>query len=182
MRLHPWHEIPIGSGAPEKLNFIVEVPRKSTTKYELNPELGVLCINRIMHPPIPYPSNYGFIPQTLDEDGDPLDALVLMQNRAEPLTVLSARPIGVANLKDRGKADDKVVCVHVDDPKYADCQSIEELPDYEQDEIKWFFEDYKETMQKDVKVEGLNGIESAYESIQKCCKRYQDKFPDGWSE
>ncbi len=180
MRLHPWHEIPLGSNAPDELNMVVEVPLHSTTKYELDPELGILCVDRIMHPAIPYPANYGFLPQTLDEDGDPLDALVLLRNPVAPLTVLSARPIGVANLTDRGKADDKIICVHIDDPKYSDCESIDELPDYEQSEIEWFFEDYKEVMQGDVNVEGLGDTGQAHESIRKCRKRYRDKFPEGW--
>lgn len=94
MRLHPWHEIPLGADAPDELNLVVEVPRKTTTKYELDLDLGILRIDRIMHPPVPYPANYGFLPQMLDEDGDPLDAMVLMQNAAEPLTVLSARHWG----------------------------------------------------------------------------------------
>lgn len=182
MRLHPWHEIPLGPSVPDKLNFVVEVPRKDTTKYELNKELGILRIDRIMHPPVPYPSNYGFLPQTLDEDGDPLDAMVLMRNPVEPLTVLSARPIGVAHLADRGKNDDKIICVHTDDPKYEDYECIEDLPDYEQQLIEWFFKEYKDAMQRDVDVESLLGPDRARESIRKCRDRYQNEFPEGWNE
>ena len=180
MRLHPWHEIPLGSDAPEEFNLVVEVPRKTTTKYELDLELGILRIDRIMHPPVPYPANYGFLPQTLDEDGDPLDAMVLMQNPVKPLTVLNARPVGVVNLTDRGKNDDKVICIHLDDPKYQDCESIDDLPDYELREIEWFFEDYQDIMHRDVDVEGFLGPDRAIESINMCREIYQDEFPDGW--
>lgn len=180
MRLHPWHEIPLGSQSLSEVNLVVEVPRKTTTKYELDLDLGILRVNRIMHPPVPYPANYGFLPQTLDEDGDPLDALILMQNPVEPLTVLAARPIGVVNLTDRGENDDKVICVHLDDPKYEDYESIDDLPEYERQELEWFFEDYKDVMQRDVDVEGFLGPEQARESIRMCRGYYQDEYPDGW--
>jgi inorganic pyrophosphatase len=180
MRLHPWHEISIGSNAPDEVNFVVEIPRKTTTKYELDLELGILRVDRIMHPPVPYPANYGFLPQTLDEDGDPLDALVLMQNPVAPLTVLSARPVGIVNLTDEGKNDDKIICVHIDDPQYKAYKSIDELPDYELHEIEWFFEDYQDVLHRDVDVEGFLGTKQAHESIQICRKTYRDKFPNGW--
>jgi inorganic pyrophosphatase len=180
MRLHPWHEIPLGSDAPDELNLVVEVPRKTTTKYELDLDLGILRVDRIMHPPVPYPANYGFLPQTLDEDGDPLDAMVLMQNAVKPLTVLNARPVGIVNLTDRGKNDDKIICVHLDDPKYDDYQSIEDLPDYELREIEWFFEDYQDVMHREVDVEGFLDTKRAHESIQMCRDIYQEEFPDGW--
>ena len=180
MRLHPWHEIPIGEEAPDTLSMIVEVPRKTTTKYELNLERGVLEVDRIMHPPVPYPANYGFIPQTLDEDGDPLDALVLMQNPVIPLTVLHVRPVGVVNLTDRGKNDDKIVCVHLDDPQYEDYTTVEDLPDYELQELEWFFEDYQDVMHREVDVEGFLDAERARASITSCRERYADTFPNGW--
>lgn len=182
MRLHPWHEIPLGSNAPNEVNLVVEVPRKTTTKYELDLDLGILRVDRIMHPPVPYPANYGFLPQTLDEDGDPLDAIVLMQNAIEPLTVLHARPVGIVNLTDRGKNDDKIICVHLDDPQYKDYESIDELPDYELREIEWFFEDYQDVMHREVDVEGFLGVERAHESIEMCLDNYKEKFPDGWQE
>jgi len=182
MRLHPWHEIPLGPDAPDEVNLVVEVPRKTTTKYELDLDLGILRIDRIMHPPVPYPANYGFLPQTLDEDGDPLDAMVLMQNPADPLTVLSARPVGVVNLTDRGKNDDKIICVHVDDPKYDDYKSIDDLPDYELREIEWFFEDYQDVMHREVDVEGFLGTERAHHSIRMCRNIYQENVSDHWDK
>lgn len=180
MRLHPWHEISIGERAPSHLTMVVEVPRKTTTKYELDLELGILRIDRIMHPPVPYPANYGFIPQTLDEDGDPLDALVLMQNAVVPMTALQARPIGLVNLTDRGKNDDKIICVHADDPKYEDYTSVEQLPDYELQELEWFFEDYQDVLHLEVDVAGFMSAEDARKSIETCRGRYREAFPDGW--
>ncbi|HHP7238126.1 inorganic diphosphatase, partial [Longibacter sp.] len=152
----------------------------TTTKYELDLDLGILRIDRIMHPPVPYPANYGFLPQTLDEDGDPLDAMVLMQNPADPFTVLSARPVGVVNLTDRGKSDDKILCVHVDDPKYDDYQSTDDLPDYEFREIEWFFEDYQDVMHREVDVEGFLGTERAHDSIRMCRDIYQENVSGNW--
>lgn len=181
MRLHPWHEIPFKTDDDE-FNLVVEVPRKTTTKYELDLELGILRVNRIMHPPVPYPANYGFLPQTLDEDGDPLDAMVLMQNPVNPLTVLTARPIGVVNLTDRDKNDDKIICVHVDDPMYNDFKDVDELPDYKAREIEWFFEDYQDVMHRDVDVKGFLGPEKAFQSIEMCRENYREEFPDGWQE
>jgi inorganic pyrophosphatase len=180
MRLHPWHEIPLGDDAPDEVHFVSEVARKTTTKYELDLDLGILRVDRIMHPPVPYPANYGFLPQTLDEDGDPLDAMVLMQNPVAPLTVLRARPVGVVNLTDRGENDDKIICVHLDDPKYDDYRSVEDLPDYELRELEWFFEDYQDVMHREVDVEGFLGPDAAHDSIRMCRQMYEDAFPDGW--
>lgn len=179
MAVHPWHDIPIGEEAPEHLNMVVEVPRKTTSKYELDLELGVLRIDRIMHPPVPYPHNYGFIPQTLDEDGDPLDAMVLMQNEVNPLTVLRVRPIGMVHLTDRGQNDDKIICVHLDDPMFDDHESVEDLPDYELQELEWFFEDYQDVMHREVDVEGFQERAKAHDSIMRCRRLYQEAFPEG---
>ena len=173
---HPWHDIPLGDDAPEEVRAVIEVPRGDTTKYELDPELGVLNVNRILHPPIPYPANYGFLPQTLDDDGDPIDVLVMMQNPVVSLSVLRVRPIGVFKMKDEGETDDKLICVHVDDPMYSDYEEVEDLPRYERDELKWFFNSYKDAMQKGVDVEDFEGKEAARESIERCRKLYREKF------
>ena len=95
---------------PGEVRVVIEVPRGDTTKYELDKELGLLGVDRIMHPPVPYPANYGFLPATLATDGDPLDALVLMQNPVAPLSLLRARPLGIFVLTDRNERDDKLIC------------------------------------------------------------------------
>ena len=174
--IHPWHDIPLGDNAPEEVRAVIEVPGGDTTKYELDPELGLISVNRVLHPPIPYPTNYGFLPQTLDDDGDPLDVLVMMQNPVMPLSVLRARPIGIFKMTDNGETDDKLICVHIDDPMYSDYQEVNDLPAYERDELKWFFESYKGAMQKGVDVEDFQGKEAAHEAVERCRKLYEEKF------
>ena len=172
--MHPWHDVPLGDPAQD-LRVVIEVPRDTTTKYELDKELGVLNVNRILSPPVTYPANYGFVPRTLDEDGDPLDALVLMQNAVVPLSVVRVRPIGVVRFKDQGESDDKLICVHIDDPMYAAYESVEALPEYQRDELKWFFESYKGN-QEGTEVGGFKGVEEAREVIRACLERYEKQF------
>ena len=174
--IHPWHDVPLGDDAPNEVRAVIEVPSGDTTKYELDPELGMLRVNRILHPPIPYPTNYGFLPQTLDDDGDPIDVLVMMQNPVAPLTILSARPIGIFKMTDNGETDDKLICVHIHDPMYNDYQEVSDLPEYERNELEWFFESYKGAMQKGVDVNDFQGREAAQEAIKRCQKLYQEKF------
>lgn len=173
---HPWHDIPLGDNAPAEVRAVVEVPRGSTTKYELDKELGMLNVNRILQPPVPYPANYGFLPRTLDEDGDPLDALVLMQNPVVPLSILRVAPIGVVKLTDRDERDDKLLCVHIDDPTYAPYRTVADLPKHERDALEWFFQGYKETMQRGVHLEGFEGTEEAHASVERCRARYRERF------
>jgi len=174
--IHPWHDVPIGDDAPQLVRAVVEVPRGTTTKYEIDKELGLMGISRILYPPIPYPANYGFIPQTLDDDGDPLDTLVVMQNPVTPLTLLWARPIGVVHLSDRGETDDKVICVHEDDPSHDNHREFDDLPKHEKETLHWFFDDYQDIMHRTTNVEGFFGVERAYEVIERCRVNYQEKF------
>ena len=178
---HPWHDVPIGDKAPHEVRVVIEVPRGDTTKYELDKELGMLSINRIMNPPVPYPASYGFLPRTLASDGDPLDALVLMQNNVVPLSLLRARPLGLFSLTDRDERDDKLVCVHVDDPMYAHHTTLSDLPSYEQEKLEWFFKDYRAVMKKGVEVGDLLGVEDAHEAIRQSMQRYQEHFGKGHS-
>lgn len=175
--VHPWHDIPIGDDFPDRFRMVVEVPRKATTKYALNPELGVLELDRITHPPIPYPANYGFVPQTLDEDGDPLDVIVAMQESLDPLTVVQVRPIGMVNLVDRDENDDKIVCVHTRDPNYDDYHSIDDLPEHERSELDWFFTEYKGRA-SDVRVQGFQDVDAAHETLHMCRRRYLETCSD----
>ena len=173
---HPWHDVPIGDKAPHEVRAVVEVPRGDTTKYELDKELGVLSVNRIMHPPVPYPANYGFLPRTLATDGDPLDVLVLMQNPVAPLSLVQVRPLGIFVLTDRDERDDKLICVHVSDPMYRDHKTLSDLPAYEREKLEWFFEDYQDTMKRDVKVGDFLGVEDAHKIIRESLERYKEHF------
>ncbi len=173
--MHPWHDLPPGDA--KELRVVIEVPRDTTTKYELDKELGVLNVNRILSPPVTYPANYGFVPRTLDEDGDPLDALVLMQNAVVPLSVVRVRPVGVVRFRDGGVSDDKLICVHVDDPMTAAYESVEALPEYQRNELTWFFEGYKGS-QEGAEVKGFKGVAEALEVLRTCRERYQARFED----
>ena len=179
--LHPWHDIPVGDDAPHRINTLIEVPLRSTIKYELDQELGIMRISHVLYPPVPYPGNYGFIPQTLDEDGDPLDMMLIMRDPVSPMTLCQARPIGVVNMTDEDKNDDKVLCVLIDDPIYASYESFEALPEYEQQELQWFFGEYQRLMHDEVKVEGIGGAEDARTVVERCMKLYREKHSNSSS-
>ena len=173
--LHPWHDIPIGDQAPDRINTVIEVPRRSTVKYELDKKLGIIRISHVLYPPVPYPGNYGFIPQTLDEDDDPLDMMLIMRDPVSPMTLCQARPIGVVNMTDEDENDDKVLCVLIDDPIYDSYESFEALPEYERQELQWFFEEYQRLMHDEVKVKQIGDADAARTVVERCMKLYQEK-------
>ena len=121
--LHPWHGVSRGDNAPDIITAIIEVPKGSQTKYELDKNSGLLKVDRILYSAVHYPANYGFIPQSYCDDNDPLDVLVLCQESVLPLSIMRVRPIGVMKMIDQGEADDKIIAVHVDDPEFAHYQS-----------------------------------------------------------
>lgn len=151
--MHPWHDVEIGEQAPQIVNAIIEIPKGSKAKYELDKKSGLIIMDRILFSSVQYPANYGFIPQTYCDDKDPLDILVLGQEPAVPLCIMRAKPIGVMKMVDQGEADDKIIAVHADDPEYSHINSLEELSPHRMKEIQRFFEDYKTLENKTVKVE-----------------------------
>ncbi|NBX69670.1 MAG: inorganic diphosphatase [Proteobacteria bacterium] len=173
--MHPWHDVEVGNEAPEVVTSVIEVPKGSKIKYELDKTSGLIKVDRILFSSVHYPSNYGFIPQTLCEDRDPLDILVLGQEPTVPLSLMRARPIGVMKMEDQGEADDKIIAVHEDDPEFAHYQSIEELPPHWVKQVKRFFEDYKALEMKSVKVSEFLGRKQALEIVEEALKLYQAK-------
>lgn len=141
--MHAWHDVGLGPEAPELLPAIIEIPRGSKVKYELDKASGLIRVDRILFSAVHYPANYGFIPQTYCEDHDPLDILVLGQEEVVPLSIVRARPIGVMKMSDQGEEDDKILAVHADDPEYVRYTSVRELPAHRTAEVRRFFEDYK---------------------------------------
>ncbi|EFN51867.1 hypothetical protein CHLNCDRAFT_32962 [Chlorella variabilis] len=173
---HPWHDLEIGSDAPHLLNAVIEIPRGSKVKYELDKKSGLLYVDRVLYSSVVYPHNYGFIPRTYCPDHDPLDVLVLMQEPVVPFSFLRCRPIGVMQMVDQGEQDDKIIAVHADDPEFKDFEDISQLPQHRLAEIRRFFEDYKKNENKEVVVEQFQGCTQAKEIIQQAIDSYTDLF------
>lgn len=177
--MHPWHDIPTGDDAPHQVNAVVEVPARSTVKYALDKHLGIMRVSYVLYPPVPYPGNYGFIPRTLDDDGDPLDMIVVMREPVAPMSVCAVRPIGVVDMKDRGEIDAKVLCVMLDDPVYAPYEDFAALPDYEQHKLQWFFEEYQRTTYDDLEVGPIEDRAAAEATIGRCMAQYEREHGAG---
>ncbi|GIV59606.1 inorganic diphosphatase [Rhodocaloribacter litoris] len=173
---HPWHDIPIGPEAPELFQAVIEIPQGGKVKYELDKESGLLRVDRVLYSSVIYPANYGFIPRTLGDDNDPLDVLVLMQEPVAPLSILRARPIGLMNMLDQGQNDEKIICVHLDDPAFNGYYHIWELPEHRLRELKRFFLDYKKLEEKEVLVQDFLGPDKARAVVAQGMKRYREIF------
>lgn len=172
--MNPWHDVDLGKQAPEIFNCIIEIPIGSNIKYELDKPTGLLKVDRILFSAVHYPANYGFLPRTYCDDGDPLDVLVLGQEAVTPLCIMRAKAIGVMTMIDQDEEDDKIIAVHADDPEYRDYRDISELPDHRLKAVKRFFEDYKALEHKQVKVERFKGRYDALNIIERSIKLYND--------
>jgi inorganic pyrophosphatase len=172
--MHPWHDIYVDDHLIAK-NFpvVIEVPMGSKNKYELDKESGLMRLDRVLYSAVYYPANYGFIPRTFCDDGDPLDALVLCQEPVHPMTVVVARAIGLMRMRDEKGVDDKILAVSVHDPAVADYTSHTQLPAHQLREIKRFFEDYKVLEHKQVIVEDFMGAEEAVKILQESLELYR---------
>ncbi len=173
---HPWHDVPIGDDVPDEINIVVEISKGSKVKYELDKDTGLLEVDRVLYSSVVYPENYGFIPQTLADDDDPLDAIVLMQEPIQPMSLLEVRPIGLLPMVDEGENDENILCVHVDDPHYEAFTHVNELPEHRLNEIKQFFKEYKNLERKEVEVGEISGPEDAVEYIRRAIERYKKQF------
>eukprot|EP00891_Asterochloris_glomerata_P005024 jgi/Astpho2/5024/fgenesh1_pm.00071_%23_6_t len=173
---HAWHDLAIGDDAPKVFHAVIEIPRGSKVKYELDKASGLLYIDRVLYSSVVYPHNYGFIPRTLCEDNDPLDVLVLMQEPVVPMSFMRAKPIGVMGMIDQGERDDKIIAVHADDPEFKHYEDISELPKHRSNEIRRFFEDYKQLESKIVKVDDILGAEVARKTIQEAMDLYDKEY------
>eukprot|EP00920_Eleutheroschizon_duboscqi_P040481 GHVT01096910.1.p1 GENE.GHVT01096910.1~~GHVT01096910.1.p1 ORF type:complete len:209 (+),score=22.25 GHVT01096910.1:163-789(+) len=170
---HPWHDITCGLNAPAEVQCIIEIPKGCKIKYELDTDVGMLRVDRILHSSVIYPANYGFIPRTLGEDHDPLDVLVLMSEPVVPMCIVRAVPIGMMGMLDQGERDDKIICAHLDDPAFRDYKDINQLPPHLLQEIRRFFEDYKKNEHKEVIVDDFSGAPEARASVRAAMDRYQ---------
>jgi inorganic pyrophosphatase len=171
--MHPWHDVPVDAGQlATRLPVVVEIPRGGKNKYELDKQTGILRLDRVLHSAVHYPANYGFVPRTLADDGDPLDVLVLMQEPVPPLTLVFARPIGMFKMRDEAGVDDKIVAVCIDDPAYADYTEQSQLPRHVLAEMLRFFQDYKQLEGKQVVVDRLQPAAAALPILERALQAY----------
>jgi inorganic pyrophosphatase len=172
MAFHPWHEVELPRYVEDGIPAIIEIPTGSKVKYELDKATGLLRVDRILFSAVHYPANYGFVPRTYCDDGDPLDILVYCQEQIVPLAIMQAKVIGVMRMRDDKGEDDKLVAVSADDPEYADIADISEMPAHRMRELKRFFEDYKALEHKKVLVREPQGRAEALEVLRAAIKLY----------
>ena len=175
MAFHPWHDVELPRHVEEPIPAIIEIPAGSKVKYELDKSSGLLRVDRILYSAVHYPANYGFVPRTYCDDGDPLDILVYTQEPIVPLAILQAKVIGVMRMRDDRGEDDKLVAVSADDPEYADIAGIAELPQHRMRELRRFFEDYKALEHKFSVVEDLVGPEPALAILRDALTLYRQR-------
>jgi inorganic pyrophosphatase len=173
---HPWHEVSVGKNPPAFVNGIIEIPRGSRAKYEIDKESGLIKLDRVIYASMYYPLNYGFIPQTVGEDGDPLDIVVLTQVSVVPLCLIHSKVIGVMQMVDRGEADEKIIAVAEQDPSVSHIDNVQDLPAHLLSELRHFFENYKTLENKKVVINDFLPKERAFEVIQACVMHYDKMF------
>ena len=170
---HPWHDVHPGDQAPDIVEAIIEIPKASRSKYELDKVTGMLRLDRVLYSSVYYPANYGFIPKTYCDDKDPLDILVLTQVKVIPLSIMRAKVIGVMKMIDGGEADDKIIAVSPDDKSVSHINDISELPEHLLRELKAFFEDYKKLENKTVEVEEFGNAVLARKVVLQAFEDYK---------
>jgi len=170
---NPWHSVSYGEDAPDIVNGIIEIPKNTRAKYELDKESGLLKLDRVLYASMYYPANYGFIPKTYCDDNDPLDILILSQIDIVPMCIVSAKVIGVMRMLDGGELDDKIIAVAANDMSVNHINDITELPPHFFKELRNFFEDYKKLENKTVKVEEFQNAIIAKKIILKSFEDYQ---------
>lgn len=175
--IHPWHDISNLNQPEGIITGLIEIPRGSKVKYELDKETGLIKLDRVLFSSVMYPANYGFIPQTLDGDGDPLDILVICSEKIQSMCIVDARIVGVMYMMDQGEQDRKIIAVANNDISYAYVNDISDLPPHTMQEMKRFFLDYKTLENKMVQIEEFGNKAQALEVLEYCQKNYDQKFP-----
>ena len=171
-----WHDLSPKRVRPEDFVALIEIPKGSKNKYELDKETGFLKLDRVLYTSTHYPASYGFIPRTFADDGDPLDVLVLCSEDIYPMTLVRCKPIGVIKMTDNGAADEKIIAVPFDDPTYNGYNDISEIPAHIYSEMMHFFEVYKALENKQTVVDEVCDAEEAKRIINYCINKYVDSF------
>lgn len=174
---HPWHEASAGDNPPEFVNGIIEISMGMRTKYEVDKDTGLLKLDRVLYSSVIYPANYGFIPQSLGDDHDPLDIMILCREPIRPLCIVPARVVGVMRMIDQGLADDKILAVVENDANTKHLKDISELATHFKLELKEFFESYKKLENKVVTVPDFQGKEIAMQIISTALDLYKKEYP-----
>lgn len=171
-----WHDLDIGAEAPERILVIVEIPSDTRNKYEFDHELGIIRLNRVLASSLHYPADYGLIPQTLYEDGDPLDVVVMIKEPTFPGCIVIARPIGLFRMRDQGVSDDKVLAVVDNDPLFRNYRHLDDVATSFKNELAHFFSHYKDLEEKRVEARGWENRDAALTAISDAHKAYLEQF------
>jgi len=178
--IHPWHDVTPGELLPHEFASIIEIPFGSSVKYELDKDSGLIKLDRVLYSAVYYPANYGFITQTLAEDDDPLDVLVLCQETVVPLTLIHARTIGLMTMIDAGKRDHKIIAVATEDPEFNSYTEASQMPPHRLTMLRRFFQDYKQLEGKAVEVDEIQPPAAAYPIIEDALHRYSRQRRKGF--
>jgi inorganic pyrophosphatase len=173
---HPWHDIPTGQRPPETVTAVIEIPTNERNKYELDKELGVFRLDRLLFSAVQYPGDYGFLPRTLGDDGDPLDILVLTTVPVFTGCLVEARPVGLFHLVDRGVADEKVVAVPLSDPYSEGVHELKDVRPHYLREVEHFFTVYKDLEGTRTETRGFEGAAAARQAITRAMQAYDERF------
>ena len=173
-----WHDVPLGDDAPNEINTIIEIPKGSFNKYEIDKETGLIALDRANYSSAPYPFDYGFAPQTLWDDDDALDVVVLTTFPLNPGILIRVRPVAVMEMIDSGDSDYKIIAVPSEDKRWENVKDLADVNDHTLKEFQHFFETYKELKGKGdiVEVRGYKGREEALLAVEKSVKLYKEKF------
>ncbi len=172
---NPWKDLPVGKNPPEEVDIFVEITKGSQNKFELDKSTGRIKLDRVLHPPWKYKWDYGLIPQTLSDDGDPTDGIIIVDQPSFQGAVIPVRPIGIMHMVDQGDQDDKIICVPSDDPRSKKINDIKDLPRKALDEMRYFFSNYKKKEGKVTSVTGFEGAAAARKYIKGAIELYKKK-------
>jgi inorganic pyrophosphatase len=171
-----WHDVSLGKNVPDEINAIIEIPRGSLNKYEIDKETGLIALDRVSYTAQSYPVDYGFAPQTLWEDGDALDVIVLTTEPLAPGILVKVRPVAVVHMIDSGEGDDKIIAVPAKDPRFEEVKDLADVNQHTLKTLKHFYESYKKLQNKEVTVSGFDNREAALAAVKKSIELYNEKF------